>query len=53
MTIKEMKVIHVRKALLRYKTIKEAAIALGVTERTMANYIKKEKDGKKTLGYGL
>jgi|TARA_B110000908_G_scaffold124201_1_gene145638 predicted transcriptional regulator len=53
MTIKEMKIIHVRKALLRYKTVKKVAVALGVTERTIWNYIKKEKDGKKALGNGL
>lgn len=48
-----MKIIHVRKALLRYKTVKKVAVALGVTERTIWNYIKKEKDGKKALGNGL
>lgn len=50
MTIKEMKIIQVKKALSKYKTVKEAAFALGVTERTIENYKKKQKDGKKTLG---
>tara|TARA_B110000858_G_C17779327_1_gene463944 strand:+ start:1417 stop:1590 length:174 start_codon:yes stop_codon:yes gene_type:complete len=53
MTIKEMKVIHVQKALLRYKTVREAAIVLGINESTLWKYIKKEKNGKKTLGNGL
>ena len=50
MTIKEMKVIHMQKALLRYKTVRKAATVLGVNESTLWKYIKKEKNGKKTLG---
>ena len=49
MTIKEMKAIHVEKALAKYKTNIKAAKALGITARTIDNY-KKLKDGKKTLG---
>ena len=50
MTIKEMKIIEVKKALVKYKTSEKAAEALGITSRTIENYKKKIKDGKKTLG---
>lgn len=49
MTIKEMRAIHIEKALAKYKTNVEAAKVLGITTRTIENY-KKLKDGKKTLG---
>ena len=49
MTIKEMKAIHIEKALAKYETNTKAAKALGITARTIDNY-KKLKDGKKTLG---
>jgi len=48
MTIKEMRAIHIEKALAKYKTNTEAAKVLGITTKTIDNY-KKKKDGKKTL----
>lgn len=50
MTIQEMKELYIEKALRKHKTAKEAAKVLGITTKTIENYKKKNKDGKKTLG---
>ena len=44
MTIKEMRHIQIKKALAKYKTIKEAAKALGINRKTIDNYKKEEKN---------
>tara|TARA_R100001463_G_scaffold19673_5_gene48359 strand:- start:10453 stop:10587 length:135 start_codon:yes stop_codon:yes gene_type:complete len=43
MTIKEMREKHINIALKRFKTIEEAAKALGITSRTLYTYLKNNK----------
>jgi DNA-binding CsgD family transcriptional regulator len=45
MTIKEMRIMEIKKALLKHKSVKEAAKSLGITPETINNYRKKERDG--------
>tara|TARA_R110001583_G_scaffold28250_3_gene100487 strand:- start:1173 stop:1322 length:150 start_codon:yes stop_codon:yes gene_type:complete len=49
MTIKEMRKLTINKALSMYKTKKEAAKVLGITEQTLYTFIAEQKGQAENL----